>query len=116
MPVNEISIAEQLIRREEEQQIRRILSQMSENYRKTLVCFYYDELPLKKIAAKLSMTEGMVKYYLCTGRKKLKEAYHMQIGQKSFNPSPFTVYKTCLLYTSPQQEDDNRNDDNPKNF
>jgi RNA polymerase sigma factor (sigma-70 family) len=94
MSVNASPDAE-IIKDEEKRRIHLELSRLTGLYRKTVVCFYYDEISINETAEKLNISVEMVKFYLQKGRKKLKEAYTMpssNIGEKSFNPSEFTVY------------------------
>lgn len=74
--------------------IRKALSILSGLYRKIIVLYYYHELKIKVIANKLNISQDMVKYYLASGKKKLKEIYKMnkEIGEKSFNPKEFSIY------------------------
>jgi len=74
--------------------LRESLLILSGIYRRVLVYFYYDEMKIKEIATKLKITVEMVKWYLSTGKKKLKEVYFMnkEYGIKSFNPSEFSIY------------------------
>ena len=95
-----IPVSEQFIKNEERSSIRLALSHLANDYRKTIVYFYYDELSIREIGLKLSISEGMVKFYLRAGRQKLKEVFDMnQIGEKSFNPSEFTIYKSGIDFS-----------------
>lgn len=88
---------ERIIEREEADSVRLALSRLSSDYRKTLVSVYYDELSIRDTAARLSLTEGMVKFYLRAGKRKLKEVLDMnQIGETSFRPSDLTIYKSGI--------------------
>jgi len=88
-----------IIHEEAKRRIHLELSRLANLYRKTLVCFYYDEMSIAETAEKLSMSIEMVKFYLQKGRQKLKEAYSMNIGEKSFNPSEFSVYKASIDFS-----------------
>jgi len=92
------NIEEKLAKSEDMQLLRRELALLTNFYRKTLVCFYYDELSIAEIASKLDLSAEMVKFYLQKGRIKLKENYIMskEYGEKSFNPAPFAVYRGTL--------------------
>jgi RNA polymerase sigma factor (sigma-70 family) len=91
----ESNIEENLIKSEDMRLLRRELSLLTNFYRRTLVCFYYDELSIAETAAELDLSVEMVKFYLQKGRNKLKENYIMskEYGEKSFNPAPFAVYR-----------------------
>jgi RNA polymerase sigma factor (sigma-70 family) len=95
-----LPIDDTLVKQEDVELIHLELSRLSKLYRQTLVCFYYEELSIRMIAAKLNISEEMVKFYLSKGRQKLKEAYTMNTcGEKSFNPSDFTVYKSAVDFS-----------------
>lgn len=96
------NIEEFLLKSENMRQIRKELSLMTNFYRKTLVCYYYDSLTIAETGKKLGLSIEMVKFYLQKGRKKLKEAYIMskEYGEKSFNPAPFTVFRGTLDFCS----------------
>ena len=90
-----------LIDEENVNAIRTGMSRLANDYRKTIVCFYCDELSIRQIAQKLSLSEGMVKFYLRAGRQKLKEAYEMNpIGEKSYHPADFSVYKSAIDFST----------------
>ncbi|HOP10193.1 MAG TPA: sigma-70 family RNA polymerase sigma factor [Oscillospiraceae bacterium] len=92
-----VPAVEQIISDEETNEIRLALSRLTKDYRQTLVCFYYDELSIRETAKRLLLSEEMVKFYLRAGKQKLKEAFDMnQIGEKSYNPLEFSVYKSGL--------------------
>lgn len=100
--IDDIPIESEIIREEETHRIHLELSRLTGLYRKTLVCFYYDEISIAEISEKLGISVEMVKYYLQKGRQKLKEAYTMSsnnIGEKSFNPSEFTVHKVSIDFS-----------------
>ncbi|MHB1357231.1 MAG: sigma-70 family RNA polymerase sigma factor [Anaerolineae bacterium] len=93
----DIPLTEQIVCEEQTNAVRFALSQLVSDYRKTIVLFYYDELPIRAIGQRLSISDGMVKFYLKAGKRKLKEVFDMNpIGEKSFNPSEFTVYKSAI--------------------
>jgi RNA polymerase sigma factor (sigma-70 family) len=97
---DDIPVIDRLVSDEETNAVRLALSRLASDYRKTIVCFYYDELPIREIGQRLSLSEGMVKFYLRAGKQKLKEAFDMyQIGEKSFNPSEFSIYKSGLDFS-----------------
>ena len=97
---DKIPVIEKLVNDEEANAVRLALSHLASDYRKTIVCFYYDELSIYEISQRLSLTEGMVKFYLRAGKRKLKEAFDMsQIGEKSFYPSEFSIYKAGIDFS-----------------
>jgi RNA polymerase sigma factor, sigma-70 family len=100
--VNHVPVETGIIREEENNRIHLELSRLTDLYRKTLVCFYYDEMSTAETSEKLGISVEMVKFYLQKGRQKLKEAYTMSnanIGEKSFNPSEFSVYKSSIDFS-----------------
>ena len=82
--------------------IRKSLSYMTGMYRKILVMFYYDQLKIKDIALRLNISEEMVKYYLVSGRKKMKEVYSEmeQISERSFNPETLSIRMWSLDFNN----------------
>lgn len=97
---SDVPVIEQVIDSEDANSVRLALSRLARNYRETLVCFYYDEMSVNEISVKLSLSEGMVKFYLHEGKRKLKEVFDMNtIGEKSFNPSEFEIYKSSIDFS-----------------
>lgn len=97
---DDIPITEQIIGNEDVNAVRIALSRLTTDYRKVLVCFYYEELSIRETGRRLSISEGMVKFYLRAGKQKLKEAFDMDsIGEKSFHPSEFSVYKSGIDFS-----------------
>jgi len=99
---NDVPLDTDIIHAERNKQIHLELSRLTDLYRKTLVCFYYDEMSIADTSKKLGISVEMVKFYLQKGRQKLKEAYTMSsnIGEKSFNPSNFSVYKSSIDFSN----------------
>lgn len=97
---DDMPIADQLAGNEEVNAVRIALSRLASDYRKVLVCFYYEELSIRETGQRLSLSEGMVKFYLRAGKQKLKEAFELDsIGEKSFHPSEFSVYKSGIDFS-----------------
>ncbi len=92
MASDEPTAEDALIRAEEQAELRLALSRLWGNYRRVIVCHYYEEMPVLDIAARLGLSVEMVKFYLRVGRQKLKEGLPM-IGEKSINPKPLCVYR-----------------------
>ena len=84
---------------EEYENIRRALSRLSGLYRRILIAHYYDEMPVTDIAAAFAISESMVKFYLRSGREKLKEVYLMQNTTVSVKPVEFSVYKAAIDFS-----------------
>ena len=98
----DVIIDAEIIKEDEAGRIHLELSRLTELYRRTLVCFYYDEMTIAETSEKLGISVEMVKFYLQKGRQKLKEAYTMptaNMGEKSFNPSEFSVYKSAIDFS-----------------
>ncbi|MDR0288036.1 MAG: sigma-70 family RNA polymerase sigma factor [Clostridiales bacterium] len=92
----------EIIQEEERTRIYLEISRLTDLYRRTLVCFYYEDLSIAKTSEKLGISVEMVKFYLQKCRQKLKEACAMPndgIGKKSFNPSEFSVYKSAIDFS-----------------
>ena len=99
LPADTLSPEELAEEGEEYEEIRRALSRLSGLYRKILVMHYYDELPVAEIAHTLSISESMVKFYLRSGREKLKEVYLMQNTTVSVKPVEFSIYKSAIDFS-----------------
>ncbi len=97
---SEIPAIDRIVSDEETNAIRLCLSKLAGDYRKVIVCFYFDELSIREIGQRLALSEGMVKFYLRAGKMKLKEVFSMsQIGEKSINPSEFSIYKSGIDFS-----------------
>lgn len=97
---DEQNVEDSAIFTEETAALRLALSRLAKNYRQVLVCFYYEERSIRETAQVLNLSEGMVKFYLRAGKQKLKEAMDMNsIGEKSFRPSKFSIYKNSTGYS-----------------
>ena len=59
--------------RYEYQELYDALSRLPEKERSAIVLKYFEDLPVKEIAAVLKIPSGTVKYYLSIGRKHLKQ-------------------------------------------
>ena len=53
--------------------LKRALSRIPEKERTAIVLHYFEDLPIKDIAAIMDIPVGTVKYYLSVGRNHLKE-------------------------------------------
>jgi RNA polymerase sigma-70 factor (ECF subfamily) len=84
---------QEVIHKEDLQNLRRELALLSEKYRKIAVLYYIDAKSCSEISSLMSVSEEMVKYYLFTARKKLKEGIAMtrNLGEKSYNPGIFCM-------------------------
>lgn len=84
---------DKIIENEELIILRRELSLLSKQYRDVTIKFYIENKTCSLISKELSISEGMVKYYLFKTRKILKEGVTMnrKYGEKSYNPSKFCI-------------------------
>ncbi len=71
--------------------LRREIAFLSRQQREIVMLFYYDRVPQKEIARRLSITEGTVKWHLFEARKQLKEGVDMtrETGELGFRPIEF---------------------------
>ena len=82
----------------DEKEVRRlvmeILDQLPEDQRIVIGMFYYEEMPVKDIAAALEVSENTVKSRLSYGRKKIKEQVLdlEKHGTKLYNVAPFVFF------------------------
>ena len=68
--VSDGSAADASFRHEE---LRRALARIPEKERTAIVLHYFEDLPVKEIAAIMQMPSGTVKYHLSVGRDHLKQ-------------------------------------------
>lgn len=86
----------------DEKEVRRlvmeILDQLPEDQRIVIGMFYYEEMPVKDIAAALEVSENTVKSRLSYGRKKIKEQVLdlEKYGTKLYNVAPFVFFLYLL--------------------
>lgn len=68
--------------------LRLAIAYLTENRRRAVYLFYYENRSVRDIARALAMPEGTVKWHLNKARKELKEAYQMErkIGKLGINP------------------------------
>lgn len=57
--------------------LKRALSRIPEKERTAIVLHYFEDLPIKDIAAIMDIPSGTVKYYLSVGRNHLKKHIHL---------------------------------------
>ena len=55
------------------EELRRALSRIPEKERTAIVLHYFEDLPVKEIAAVMQVPSGTVKYYLSVGRDHIKQ-------------------------------------------
>ena len=73
--------------------LRREIALLSENYRKSVVLYYFDNKSCDEIARVLKMSTGTVKWWLHEARKLMKEGIIAlrEYGEKSFNPESLSI-------------------------
>ncbi|MCL2519250.1 MAG: sigma-70 family RNA polymerase sigma factor [Oscillospiraceae bacterium] len=71
----------------------RELGLLTEQYRKVVVMYYFDDLKVSDISKSLNISESMVKFLLFKSRKILKEGMNMERtkGDLSFNPVNLSI-------------------------
>ena len=86
---NGIPLAELLEKESDLRLLHRELGLLTEQYRKVVIMYYFNNLKVSDISKSLSITENMVKFLLFKSRKILKEGMNMEKtrGDLSFNPS-----------------------------
>jgi len=99
LPSDDPPPEEQAAYEEELAAVRRALSHLAGQYRQVLVMYYYDSIPVAQIAQTLALSESMVKFYLRSGREKVKELYLMDQTAVSVNPAAFSVYKSAIDFS-----------------
>ncbi len=97
-----ISDTKESISKDNDNLIRKSLSHMVGMHRNVLVMYYYDNIKIKDIAVKLGVSEEMVKYYLMSGRKKMREVYKSMenVSEKSFKPKSLSIRMWSLDFNN----------------
>lgn len=67
------TIEQELIRKDEDQQLALAVMELPVNYREVIYLFYFEELPIKEIALMISAKENTVKTRLRRAKELLKE-------------------------------------------
>lgn len=91
--VCEKTVEENVILHSEIRKLRSEIAFLGKYYRACTADYYFNDMSVREIAAKYSLTPEMVKYYLFKTRKILKEGLAMerQFGERSFNPVKFQL-------------------------
>ncbi len=71
--IEENGIEQEIIRNDENNNIKKIILGLKEPYRKILYYYYIDEYSLDNIARKIGVTKGTLKMQIYRGKKILKE-------------------------------------------
>lgn len=89
------NIEAECIRQETESILHREIALLSENYRKAIVLYYFEEKSCNEIAAILGKSVGTVKWWLHDARNSIKKGFEImrEYGEKSFNPG--TLFLSC---------------------
>jgi len=88
IPDSDISLPELLERKSYLSLLYRELGLLTEQYRKAVILYYFNEAKVADISKSLAISESMVKFLLFKSRKILKEGMNMERskGDLSFNP------------------------------
>ena len=95
-----------LERKENARLVREILDGLSDGQRLLLGMFYYEQIPIKQIAADTGLSEGTVKTQLHRGRKRVEEAVKRLEAQgvKLYGLSPLPFLLALLRRQEPAAE------------
>jgi RNA polymerase sigma factor (sigma-70 family) len=88
IPDDSVPLAEMLEKESDIKLLYRELSLLTEQYRKVIIMYYFNEVKVSEISKSLDISESMVKFLLFKSRKILKEGMNMERakGNLSFNP------------------------------
>lgn len=83
------------ILKEQNNILRREIALLSENYRKAIVLYYFEDKSCDEIAQILGKSNGTVKWWLHGARKSIKKGFDTmrEYGEKSYNPG--TLFMSC---------------------
>lgn len=86
---------EACIRRETENILYREIAILSENYRKAIILYYFEEKNCNEISNILGKSVGTIKWWLHSARNSIKEGFDTmrEYGEKSYNPG--TLFMSC---------------------
>lgn len=86
---------DEYIRHETENILHREIALLSENYRKAIVLYYFEDRSCGEIAGILRKSVGTVKWWLHNARNSIKEGFDTmrEYGEKSYNPG--TMFMSC---------------------
>lgn len=87
------NIEKDYILKEQEDILHREIALLSENYRKAIVLYYYEDKSCAEIADILGKSVGTVKWWLHDARKFIKKGFDTmrEYGEKSYNPGKLFV-------------------------
>ncbi|MDD3477539.1 MAG: sigma-70 family RNA polymerase sigma factor [Candidatus Izemoplasmatales bacterium] len=98
--VHEQSIGlEPMILEEERMQIRHEILHLSQHIRQTMISFYFEGMSMADIAEDQMIPLSKVKYYLFTGKSKIKENM-MNPTQTLLRPEELHLYKSAIDFSS----------------
>ena len=80
--------------------LRRELAFIKREYRDVVVAYYFQNISIKDIASKLSLSVDAVKKRLWRARNILKEGMNMarEFGKRSYNPEEVTFTNSCSAF------------------
>jgi RNA polymerase sigma-70 factor (ECF subfamily) len=90
---DDTNVAEELVKREEAEQVRREVAYLTESYRAVIVKHYFHGESVRDIAAQLNLPEGTVKSRLDFGRKQMKKGFEKmeKYQENSYMPKYLAV-------------------------
>jgi RNA polymerase sigma factor (sigma-70 family) len=108
LPVNDLAAINNLEDKEQFGLMRREIARLSQIRRKIIVMHYFEEQPVKKIADKLCIPVGTVKWHLSGSRSEIEKGMNIvrTNGNLSMNPVKFKNISYCGnedSYGGPQQ-------------
>lgn len=86
----ESSFEDEIINQELYTRLRREIAYLSENKRKIMLMFYYENMSGKEISEKLGIPASTVRWYIGESKKILKERF--QMNDTIYTPKKLTVY------------------------
>ena len=83
--------AQDMIQQESCEKLRSEIVQLSRVQREVVMCYYYDRLSQKQIAARLGLPVGTVKWHLFEAKKSLKEGMEMTTEKGTLGMRPIRL-------------------------
>ncbi len=89
------NVEEELIKKEQENLLRREIAMLGEKYRRAVVLFYFEGKSCEEIGEILAQSTGTIKWWLHEARTSIKEGMEImrEYGEKSFNPGE--LFMSC---------------------
>jgi RNA polymerase sigma factor (sigma-70 family) len=108
IPDDSVPLVEMLEKESDLKLLYRELNLLTEQYRKVIVLYYFNDNKVSDISKSLNISESMVKFLLFKSRKILKEGMNMERtrGNLSFNPGKLSL---SVLGGGPDSKLEDRN-------